>query len=347
MENRHTIDISSATIWRILFFILAISFLYLVRDVLMLFFLALVIVSAAQPIVNKLEKKKIPRTAGAMFIFIVFFVIVGYFVSLIIPVVSHEIAQLAKNLPAYLAGINNWLNAISSSVFTYNIEIKAEGLIENLSRTLSESSGRIFSNTLSFLGGFFQIFVVFSLSFYMLVKKDAIGGFLRSITPRSNENYVIDLASRIQYKMGRWLIGQGALILLIFGLDYLALSVLKVPYALILAILGGLLEIIPYIGPTIALIPAALVGLTVSPLVGLVVIILYLFIQQLENNLISPLVMRKAVGLNPVAVILALLIGGKLAGMMGVILAVPVATGVGVFLGDLLNNKNENTANNT
>lgn len=347
MENRSVIEISSGTIWRIIFFALGILFLYTVKDILMLFFLALVIVSAAQPVVDRLERKKIPRTISAIVIFAAFLVLVGYFISLIIPVMSHEFSQLANNLPAYLENLNGWLDNINKSFSNYHAEIKAENLIGNLGENLSGAGGKIFSNTVSFLGGFFSIFIVFSLSFYMLARKDAIGNFLRSITPQKHEHYVIDLASRIQYKMGRWLIGQGALIVVIFALDYMALSVLQVPYALILALLGGLLEIIPYIGPTIALIPAALVGFTVSPIVGLLVAILYMFIQQLENYVISPLVMKKAVGLNPVAIILALLIGGKLAGILGVILAVPVATGLGVFLGDLLENKNDNSADNS
>lgn len=339
MENRNVIEISSGTIWRILLIILGVVFIYAIKDILMLFFLALVVVSAATPIVDRLERKKIPRTISTILLFAGLLVVVGYFISLIIPVISHEFAQLAKNLPSYLDNITSWFDKINKSTSNYNFEIKTENLLDNFSQQVSNSGGQIFSNTVSFLGSFFSIFIVFSLSFYMLVKKDAIGGFLKSITPSHHESYVVDLASRIQYKMGRWLVGQGALILLIFGLDYLALTVLQVPYALILALLGGLLEIIPYIGPTIALIPAALVGLTVSPLTALLVIFLYIFIQQLENYVIAPLVMRKAVGLNPVAVILALLIGAKLAGILGVILAVPVATGIGVFLGDILDNK--------
>ena len=131
------------------------------------------------------------------------------------------------------------------------------------------------------------------------------------------------------------------MILLIFALDYLVLNLLDVPFALMLAVIGGVFEIVPYIGPTIAIIPAALVGLTVSPLTTILIIAAYILIQQLENHVLTPLIMRKAVGLNPVIIILALLIGGKLAGVIGILIAVPFATAVSVFMKDLVSNNSQ------
>ncbi len=139
--------------------------------------------------------------------------------------------------------------------------------------------------------------------------------------------------------MGRWLIGQASLIILIFLLDYLVLLLLDIPFALILALLGGFLEIIPYLGPTLAFIPAVLVAFSVSPLSAFLVAVAILPFNKQKTTLSRPLVMKKAVGLNPVVIILSLLIGAKLAGVLGVILAVPTATAIGVYLGDVFNNK--------
>jgi len=127
----------------------------------------------------------------------------------------------------------------------------------------------------------------------------------------------------------------------IFILTFLGLTVLGVPYALSLAIIAGLLEIIPYIGPMLSAIPAIIIAFTVSPLTGFLVLVLYVLIQQFENHIIVPQVMRRAVGLHPVAVILALLIGFKLGGVLGAILAVPVATAISVFVGDLFEKPKE------
>ena len=135
--------------------------------------------------------------------------------------------------------------------------------------------------------------------------------------------------------MGRWLQGQLLLMLIIFALDYAGLLLRKVPYALTLALLAGLLEIIPYIGPMISAVLALIFGFFISPLVGLLAFAWFAIMQQIEGNIIVPLVMRKAVGLNPVVVIVALLIGAKLAGVVGIIISVPRATVFSEIVNDL------------
>jgi len=185
--------------------------------------------------------------------------------------------------------------------------------------------------------GLFKTMIVLALSFYMIVKKDGAWGFVNTLVPKKYEAYAIDLIKRIQHQVGRWMLGQFILIAIIFVLEYAVLLLLQVPLAFTLAIFGGLLEVIPYIGPTVSVIPAFLIGLTISPLVAVGVLVAYILIQQIENHIIIPLLMKKAVGLNPVVIILVLLIGGKLAGIAGLILAVPLTAAISVVWGDLVN----------
>jgi predicted PurR-regulated permease PerM len=344
--EKQTIDISAGTIWRFVLISMLLAFLFFIRDVLLILFISIILLSAAQPIVEKMEAKKIPRFLGAALIYIVFFCFLFLFGYLVIPIVAMEVSDLAKNIPQYLEGIDNFLKDLSALAVGYNLDADLQGILENYSSRISDVIPAIFSNTFSFLGGLFKVLIVMSLSFYMLVKKNGTKSFIKTITPKKNQAYVLDLTERIQRKMGRWLIGQFVMILIIFSLDYLVLFFLDVPYAVVLALLGGLLEIIPYIGPTLAIVPAVLFGLTVSPLTALLVFLFYLLIQQLENYVITPLVMRKAVGLNPVIIILSLLIGGKLAGILGVIIAVPFATALSVFVGDVLNGNGKDELKN-
>jgi len=174
----------------------------------------------------------------------------------------------------------------------------------------------------------------------MSVKEDGLKGFIVSLTPKDHRGYVISLVERIQKKVGRWMFGQIILMVVIFVLDFAALSLLGVPYALILALLAGILEIVPYLGPIISATLATLVGLMISPLIGIEILITLTIIQQLESHVIVPQIMKKAVGLNPVVVILALLIGAKLGGTIGAILAVPIATALGVFVSDVAEGRN-------
>ena len=118
--------------------------------------------------------------------------------------------------------------------------------------------------------------------------------------------------------------------------DFIGLAIVGVPYALILAIFAGIMEIIPYVGPIVSAVPGVVLGFLISPTLGFLALLVYLVSQQMENHVIVPQVMKKAVGLNPISVILALLIGARLGGAIGAILAIPVATGISLFINDLL-----------
>jgi predicted PurR-regulated permease PerM len=132
-------------------------------------------------------------------------------------------------------------------------------------------------------------------------------------------------------------LGQLILSVSIFTLTYVGLLILDVEYALVLALIAGLLEIVPYIGPIIAVIPAAFFAFVQNPPLALAVLILYIVVQQLENHVLVPMIMSKSVGLNPILVILGILVGGSLGGLLGAIIAVPLLSGIQVFVNDLFN----------
>lgn len=174
------------------------------------------------------------------------------------------------------------------------------------------------------------------LSFYLAVQEDGISKFLRIITPVKHEAYVIRLWKRSQFKIGLWMQGQLLLGAFVTMLVYICLLIVGVPHALPLAVLAGILELIPLFGPVLAAIPAIFVtygslGMTTA----LVVAGLYLVIQQFENHLIYPLVVKKVVGMPPIISIMALVIGGQLAGFLGVLISVPVAAVAMEWIADL------------
>jgi len=163
--------------------------------------------------------------------------------------------------------------------------------------------------------------------------------FLRLVTPHEHEAYVVNLWARSQRKIGKWLQGQILLALLVGVLVFIGLTILDVRYALALSILAATFEIIPVFGPILAAIPSVIVAFIQSPTLGLWVILLYVIVQQVENHIIYPLVVRKAIGVPPLLVILALLIGGKLGGLPGFILAVPIAATIMEFTNDVAERK--------
>jgi len=339
MPEKRTIDISTGIIFKVVAVILGLWFIYLVRDILALFFVAVIITAAIEPAIDWFNSKKIPRPLGVLMIYIIIIFILGLLFSFLIPSIINQSKDFSQNFPTYFEKMDETLNGVEeymqSRGFTFNIR----EIIQRAGGNLTQSPGNIFSTTIGFFSGFISLTVILSLTFYMSVKKNGMKKFITSITPDVYEKRIVYLAEKIKNKIGRWMIGQMFIMMVIFILDFLALSALKVPYALILALIGGVLEIVPYIGPIISTMLAAIVGFLVSPITGILILVTYTVIQQIENNIIAPQVMKKAVGLNPVAVILALLIGIKLAGMAGAILAVPAATAIGVITKNLIRRK--------
>ena len=338
MDKEQTINISTSTIVKILIFFLVISFLYLIKEVLLIIFVALVLASAFDPWVDWFQKRKIPRSLSILIIYIVLFAVITFAFVLIVPPISKEVTQLSENFPLYYEKIANGIQSFQSSG---NLDAQAQlqkglnSLGENLPGTLSNVVGTLFD----IFGGIFSVLLVLVLTFYFTVQEGAMKGFLQSVTPVKAQPYLMRLYGRIQVKLGQWLRGQLILSVVIFALTFIGLTILGVPYALILAFIAGLFEIVPMIGPWMSAIPAVFFGFLQSPLMGISVVILYIVIQELENHLIVPKVMSKAVGLNPLIVIIAILVGMKLGGIVGALLAVPVATALSVFLKDLMDKK--------
>jgi predicted PurR-regulated permease PerM len=337
MKEIKRVEISTSTIVKIILAGLLLWLLFLTREVLMLLFVAIIIVSALEPVIDKLEDKKLPRVIGAGLVYLAFLIFVTFGLYIIIPILSQEVSQLAQNIPDYFEGANKIINDLNALAVNYNFESNLQSLFENASNRLTEFVSAAFSNTFSFFLGLLKVVIVLSLSFYLVVKKEGMTGFIKFIVPKEHHRYAIGLTGKIQNKMGRWLIGQLSLALVVFVLDFFVLSFLGVPYSLLLALIGGFLEIIPYIGPVLAFVPAVLVGLTVSPVIALLVAVFYILIQQAENHILTPLIMKRAVGLDPVVIILALLIGGTLAGFLGILIAVPFATAASVLIEDFHN----------
>ncbi|MFA6304987.1 MAG: AI-2E family transporter [Patescibacteria group bacterium] len=340
MNNNTTINISTGTLIKILIFLAIISFLFLIKEVLLILLVALILTAAFNPSVDWLHKHRIPRGLGILIIYAVFFATLSTAFILIIPPISREVTQLSENFPFYYEKISasfQSFSSISKSTATEQVQNGLNTLGQNLPQALSNVASTIFD----VFGGLFSAILVLVITFYLIVQEEAMKGFIKLLTPDKIQPYLVRMLNQIQLKMGLWLRGQIILSLVIFTMVFIGLTILGVPYALVLAFLAGLLEVVPFIGPLVAAIPAVFFAFMQSPIMGISVIILFVVVQQLENNLIVPKIMSKAVDLNPLVVILAVLVGAKLGGIIGALLAVPVAAGLSVFIRDFMDKRME------
>lgn len=331
-----TINISTSTILRVIFIILCLVFLYAIRDILVLLFFAVIIASAVDLPTRFFDKLKIPRILSVLIIYLIFIGLLIGLLMLFIPSLAQEIKDFSNEFPGYADSIYQKVQRIQDGSLKYQkIVDEIQKILGNIGETLRESAGNVLSKTLGIFGGLASALLVFVISFYLAVQKDGIQNLLRGIIPKKHEVYVLNLWARAQKKMGHWFQGQLFLGLVVGILVYIGLSLLNVRFAFLLAIIAGILELVPYIGPVLSAVPAVILAFFQAPILAVWVVVLYIVVQQLENYLLVPVVMRKAVGLNPVIVIIALLIGGKLLGILGVILAVPAAAVLAEFFKDI------------
>jgi predicted PurR-regulated permease PerM len=328
MQNM-TIQITTGTVVKVIFLLALAALLWHLRELVLIVLTSIVIASAIEPAAKGLIKYKIPRILSVLVVYLLFFAIFFGVVFFLVPPVLEETSSLLSTLPSYLENIG------ASGALTQDAIVETRSLISGISlgettqqldAILSGASSNFLAAMSLVFGGIISFILIVVFSFYFAVSERGIQEFLRVVTPIQHEEYVIDLWRRSQYKIGLWMQGQFLLAVIIGVLVYLGLSILGVPYALVLAVIAATLELIPVFGPILASIPAIAIGFTTGGLTtALIVTAFYLIIHQFENHLIYPLVVTKVVGVPPIMVILALLIGAKLAGILGILLSVPFA----------------------
>lgn len=313
------IDISHKTVIFITLFILGLWVIFLIRDLLIILFVAVILMSALEPLVNFFTKLKLPRALGIAITYIIIIGIVAAILATIVPTLIEQSSRLIVSLPPVLGEVFNITN-IDKSVFQSE---------------LSSLSKNIFSITISIFDNFLTIILLLVVTFYLLLERKNLENRIPSLFV-GNEDRARKLITHIQEKLGSWLRGQLLLSVIIGFLSYIGLLILNIPYALPLSLMAGIMEVIPVIGPIISSIPAILVALTISPVLGLVVAAMYFVIQQMESHFIVPQVMRKAVGLNPLVVILTISLGSRLLGFAGALLAVPIAVVIQILATEVI-----------
>jgi predicted PurR-regulated permease PerM len=279
----------------------------------LLVFISFIIMATLSPAVTFIHKKRVPKTLSVL---ISYLIVLGILFSLIIPLISffsQQIQSLFNSFPRYLNQVAKILNLPLS-----NEQIKS--FLGSEASLIGENAYFVTSKV---FGGLFSTLAVIVISFYTLLDKERIQKGVVSFFPNEWQKKAEKILILIEEKLGAWFRGQMLLCLMIGILTWTVLTVLGINFALPLAVIAGILEIVPTIGPILSSIPAIIVALAVSPAMALTVALSYLVIQALENNLLVPKIMQKAVGLNPIVIILAVITGGRLIGFIGALLAIP------------------------
>jgi len=329
-DKRILIDISTGSILRVLVVLIALWFVLIMRDLIAILFISLILAAGFSPIVDSLKRKGVPRTLTIILLYLILIILLGAFIYFVLPPVIIQFKQLTSQLPTYFNAITEFLNRLQDLT-----GFSTTGT-QSLGNFLGQFFSNIFATTISFFSGAVAFATVLILTLYFLLEENGIKKFFLSVVPLKQKNRVTRIANRIGIKLGSWLRGQLILAVAVGLVIYIGLRLMGIPYALTLALIAGVLEIVPILGPIIAAIPAIIVAFTISPLTALLITAFYILVQELENKLLVPKVMQYSVGLNPVTIIIILLVGAKLMGILGMLLAIPVALIIYVILEEWL-----------
>lgn len=347
-DREFSISISTKTILQAILLVLLVYALFYLRDLVLIVLTAIVLASAVEPGAAWFIRRRVPRVFAVL---LVYLVAIGFFTGvfyLFVPALLNELSNFLAVGPQLLESfdVSSLFSSGSlSSAREVGQSLPIPELLKQLEGSLSNLSGGFLRTVSSVFGGLASLVLIVVFSFYFAVQETGIDDFLRVITPVRHQNYVVGLWKRAQQKIGLWMQGQIVLALIVGVLVYLGLTILDVRYALLLAVFAGIAELIPVFGPIIAAIPAVAVGaVDGGATLALLVVGLYLIIQQFENHLIYPLVVKKVVGVPPLLVILALIVGAKIAGFLGILLSVPIAAAIQEFVTDIQREKSGSLA---
>lgn len=321
------IEISHRTIVFTVVLLAGIWLIIQIRDILFLLFISFILMSALRPLVDALSRYKLPRVIAILIVYGLIFGVFGLSVASMIPSLASQSTRLATQLPVFVGQVLPY----------WDIDVRS------LTQQITPIGENLLKLTLGIFSNIITTLAVLVFSFYLILERNNTESFLRSFMGDEAAQKILTVLRTIEGRLSAWVRGQIFLMVFIGLLVYLGLTLLHIEFALPLAILAGILEIVPTIGPIVSAIPAVLVALAISPVLALSVIALYFIIQQLENNLVVPLVMKRSVGLSPLVTIITVMIGARLAGVVGAILSIPTFLVIQTLISSTLFEASEGT----
>lgn len=314
-NSKETVSISPSIVVFTIFFLLGLYFLYFIKSIIILLFLGFIVMVALNPAVTMLNRRlRIPRAIGSV---LTYLLVIGSLVTiaaLIIPSLTNQVYQLLKSID---------VPVLQQELLNYGFDRPELGNIVNQVGNSVSVAFAIITSTFSSIFTFFTLLVI---SLYMMLDRPNLHKKIMWFTREEKQVEAFkQFLDSLEFQLGGWVRGQLVLMVVIGVVTFIGLSLLGVPFALPLAILAGMLEIVPNLGPTLAALPAiALAYIYLGPVMAGATAIFYVIVQQFENNIIVPKIMKDNVDVNPLVAIVTILIGLELGGIIGAILAIPM-----------------------
>ena len=320
-------------VWATLVFvsvILCFWLLYRFYQVIFILFITIVIGTVIRPLVNWLYQRGLSRIAGVVLVYLILFILLMGFLWLLFPLIFEQSSTLAREIPDYYQSLRAWVINSPNQLFMRLGQLLPPVLpklnpVQQTGEDAVASAGQVLGYIMMTAQAIFVIIVVMVLTLYWTLDGPRMIKSFLLLIPQDQRESIGELILAMESKVGLYIAGQGVLCLVISIVALIAYMLIGLPNALVLALAAGVMEAVPMIGPLLGAIPAALVALSIAPDKLVWVIVATIVIQQLENSLLVPRIMRKAVGVNPFVTLLALFAFSSLFGLAGALMAIPIA----------------------
>jgi predicted PurR-regulated permease PerM len=319
MNNEKILDISWRTIAKISIAVAIFYLFFAVRDILIWFIFALTISVLFNPAVNFLQKRKIPRGLAVVFIYVGTFGFLSILIYLVVPIFIVEIQSFLNAFPEYFEKISPPLKGLGFQAFD-----SLESFLMALGGTLEGMADNIFSALFTIFGGFFTTLFVIVTAIFLSLEEKGVERTLMLLFPKRYEAQVLSVWTRCQKKVSGWFGARLLACLFVGVISYIAFILFNVRYPFTLALFAGVFNFIPYVGPLLTAVILFLIIFPTEMFKAVLVLITFGLIQQVENSVLSPILMKKFVGLPPALVLNSLVVGASLWGLLGAILSIPL-----------------------
>jgi predicted PurR-regulated permease PerM len=339
MSQEQVLDISWEAIIKVFIAIFIFYIIYLAREIALWFLFGLAIAVLLEPAINFFRKLRIPKIIAVLIVYLSIFGILGLLIYLTAPIFIIELKQFSKYLPEYFEKASPVLQKLGIDVAQ-----SFEDFSSSLVGGLQQSSKGVFNALMAFFGGVSASAFILTIAFFLSLEDKGPERFLSLITPKRYEEQIISFFERAQSKVAGWFGARILSCLFVGASSFIIFYIFDVKYAFILALISGVLNFIPYIGPWItSALLIVFISVSSSWLTVLYVLLAILGVQEIENKLLTPILMKKLIDLPPVLVLISLLVGAQIFGFLGTIFAVPVFGIIYEFVKELLEKRREET----
>ncbi len=324
------VNITVGTLLKILAVLAGVFLLWHAWQVVFIIAAALFLASLIQPVADWAHEYHIPRGLTVIVSYIIGIGLLVMTITLMVPTLVDQAQKLGPIFGARWESVQDVMAGIKDMAVKY--DLLSDNGFASIQTQVAETVARLMKTLTGIFGGIAAFVIILVITYYLVAQDKKALTLVNDWVPKKHQKFALRLVDELQQQMSRWFAGQATLSLIIGVMVFAVLSILDIEGALVFAIFAGLLEFIPYLGPILSSVPIIFVAFTQSPLQGFLALAVLVLIQQAENHIIVPKVMQQAVGLNPLISIISMLVGARLFGIAGALLAIPFATALMVVI---------------